>query len=176
MERRIFIGIYLIIEKIIHWCINPYWRAFLLRLLGATIGKNVRIYEVRFINLSNGFKNLFIEDDVHVGTDVMIDLAGKVIIHKGAVISPRVVLLTHFNAGDFHHNPLCRYFPSKISNIEIGSFSWVGAHSTVLAGVRIGNGSVIGACSLVNKDIPDNYVAHGVPAVAIKIIDKTINE
>jgi hypothetical protein len=39
--------------------IHPQWRARLLRLFGANIGQNVRIYEVRFLNLSQGFKHYF---------------------------------------------------------------------------------------------------------------------
>jgi len=40
----------------------------------------------------------------------------------------------------------------------------IGSHSTILPGVSIGKNSIIGAHSLVNKDIPDNVVAFGVPA------------
>jgi len=40
----------------------------------------------------------------------------------------------------------------------------IGSHSTILPGVSIGRNSIIGAHSMVNKDIPDNVVAFGVPA------------
>ena len=40
----------------------------------------------------------------------------------------------------------------------------IGSHSTILPGVSIGKNSIIGAHSMVNKDIPDNVVAFGVPA------------
>jgi acetyltransferase-like isoleucine patch superfamily enzyme len=43
----------------------------------------------------------------------------------------------------------------------------IGSHSTILPGVSIGKNSIIGAHSLVNKDIPDNVVAFGVPAKVI---------
>ena len=49
----------------------------------------------------------------------------------------------------------------------------IGSHSTILPGVSIGKNSIIGAHSLVNKDIPDNVVAFGVPA---KIIRKLNND
>ena len=49
----------------------------------------------------------------------------------------------------------------------------IGSHSTILPGVSIGENSIIGAHSLVNKDIPDNVVAFGVPA---KVVRKLIND
>ena len=44
----------------------------------------------------------------------------------------------------------------------------IGSHSTILPGVSIGKNSIIGAHSLVNKDIPDNVVAFGVPAKIVR--------
>jgi len=48
----------------------------------------------------------------------------------------------------------------------------VGSHSTILPGVSIGKNSIIGAHSLVNKDIPDNVVAFGAP---VKVVGKLNN-
>ena len=47
----------------------------------------------------------------------------------------------------------------------------IGSHSTVLPGVTVGRNSVVGAHSLVNKDIPDNVVAFGIPAKVIRKIN-----
>ena len=44
----------------------------------------------------------------------------------------------------------------------------IGSHSTVLPGISIGKNSIIGAHSLVNKDIPDNVVAFGVPVKVVR--------
>jgi len=44
----------------------------------------------------------------------------------------------------------------------------IGSHSTILPGVSVGKNSIIGAHSLVNKDIPDNVVAFGVPAKIVR--------
>ncbi len=44
----------------------------------------------------------------------------------------------------------------------------IGSHSTILPGVSIGENSIIGAHSLINKDIPDNVVAFGVPAKVVR--------
>ena len=43
--------------------------------------------------------------------------------------------------------------------------SRIGAHSVILPGVTVGENSIVGACSLVTRDIPPNVVAFGTPAV-----------
>ena len=47
----------------------------------------------------------------------------------------------------------------------------IGSHTTILPGVTIGRNSIIGANSLVNKDIPENVIAFGVPAKVIKKVE-----
>ena len=47
----------------------------------------------------------------------------------------------------------------------------IGSHSTILPGVTIGKNSIVGAHSLINKDIPDNVIAFGVPAKVIQKLD-----
>lgn len=56
--------------------------------------------------------------------------------------------------------------------ITIGKNCFIGCRSTILAGVSIGDNSIIGACSLVNKDIPSNVVAAGVPCKVICTLDE----
>ncbi len=52
--------------------------------------------------------------------------------------------------------------------VAIGADVWLGSHCAVMDGVTIGKGAVIGAHSLVNKDLPENMVAWGSPAKAQK--------
>jgi acetyltransferase-like isoleucine patch superfamily enzyme len=47
----------------------------------------------------------------------------------------------------------------------------VGSHSVIMPGVTIGENAIIGACSFVNRDVPDNALAAGTPA---RVIKKTI--
>jgi len=47
----------------------------------------------------------------------------------------------------------------------------VGSHSVIMPGVTIGENAIIGACSFVNRDVPDNSLAAGIPA---RVIKKTI--
>lgn len=53
-------------------------------------------------------------------------------------------------------------------NIVVEDDCWIGFNSVILSGVRIGKGSVVGACSLVTKDVPPYSVVGGVPAKIIK--------
>jgi acetyltransferase-like isoleucine patch superfamily enzyme len=64
----------------------------------------------------------------------------------------------------------------KISPVEIGDESWIGENSVILPGVRIGRHCIIGANSVVNKDVPDFSVAAGQPAVIIKRYDYVSKE
>ena len=48
----------------------------------------------------------------------------------------------------------------------------IGSHSTILPGVSIGKNSIIGAHSLVNRDIPDNVIAFGAPAKIVRNLNK----
>jgi acetyltransferase-like isoleucine patch superfamily enzyme len=56
----------------------------------------------------------------------------------------------------------------KTGKVDIGASSCIGSHSTVMPGVKIGKNVTIGAHSFVNKDLPDNCIAYGVPVKIIK--------
>ena len=62
---------------------------------------------------------------------------------------------------------------SSYGKVVIKANSKIGSHTTILPGVTIGENSVIGACSLINKNIPSNVHAFGVP---VKIIRQLENE
>ena len=56
--------------------------------------------------------------------------------------------------------------------MEIGSDVWVGGGAIILPGVRIGSSAVIGAGSVVTRDIPDSVFAAGNPCRVIRAIDE----
>lgn len=60
---------------------------------------------------------------------------------------------------------------NKNGPVTIKENACIGSHSVVMPGVTIGKNSIIGALSFVNKDIPDNVVAFGVPAKIIKKLE-----
>lgn len=65
-------------------------------------------------------------------------------------------------------NPETGYF----APIKVGKNCFIGIRSTILAGVTIGDNTIIGACSLVNHDIPNNVVAAGNPCRVICTLDE----
>lgn len=52
--------------------------------------------------------------------------------------------------------------------VTIEENACIGSHSVVMPGVKVGKNSIVGACSFVNKDIPPDSIAVGVPAKVIK--------
>ncbi len=64
---------------------------------------------------------------------------------------------------------------TKIAKVKIGDYVFLGADCIVMPGVTIGNRVIIGAGSIVTKDIPDNSVAVGNPARVISDIDTYLN-
>lgn len=60
--------------------------------------------------------------------------------------------------------------------INIGNDVYIGVNTTILSGTKIGNRCIIGACSLVKGNFPDNSVIAGVPAKVIKTVDEYLEK
>lgn len=161
-------GLFLLAEIALRLCVVPSLRARLLALLGATVGHNVRVYECRFINLENGFRNLSLGNDVHIGTGCLIDLKGPVRIGPGSTLSPRVMLISHSDPGAAHGAPLAMTYPPEAHGVVIGAQCWIGAGSTLLSGTLVGSKTVIGAMALVRHRLEPNSLYAGVPARRLK--------
>jgi maltose O-acetyltransferase len=54
--------------------------------------------------------------------------------------------------------------------IVVGDGTWIGARTVILGGVRIGRGVAVAAGSVVTRDVPDNALAAGVPAVVKRVL------
>jgi len=142
-----------------------YLTISILRHFGATIGKNVRIQAPFLIHNADQiepiYSNLTIGNDCYIGRDCLFDLMGKIIIGNKVTISHRVVLNTHTHAGK---SPLRnRELEVSKGDIIILDGVYLGSNTSVLECVTIGPNSIIGAFSLVNKDLPGNIVGFGIP-------------
>ncbi|MFX0124505.1 MAG: acyltransferase [Candidatus Hodarchaeota archaeon] len=90
----------------------------------------------------------------------------KIIIGNNTGIGPHTVMFSsnhQYKKGEIYYNQ-----PFVEKDIHIGHDVWIGARCVILAGVSIGDGSVIGAGSVVTRDIPPFSVAVGAPAKVLK--------
>ncbi len=164
MLRKFRHGLFVLLEKLLRWSIHPGLRASLLKLFGADIGSNVRIHEIQLFNLSQGFRNLHVGDGVYIGIGCKFDLEGTLVIGARTSISTGVTILTHEDPGTRQASRLSGQFPHQVAPATLGSDCWVGANSTILCGVTIGDCVVIGAGSVVTRNVQSKVVAAGVPA------------
>ena len=106
-------------------------------------------------------------DGLNLGFNTDIGAFSYINAKYGVVIEDEVQIGSHCSI----------YSASTIDNssgkVVLKNNCRIGSHSTILPGVSIGKNSIIGAHSLVNKDIPDNVVAFGVPA---KVMRKLNND
>lgn len=97
-----------------------------------------------------------------VGRDVSIGLMAMFDIFFPELISIGDNSIIGYNATVLAHEFLIHSWAT--GRVEIGRDVLLSANTTVLAGVRIGDGAVVSACSLVNKDVPAKAMVGGVPA------------
>lgn len=142
----------------------------LLRRFGATVGEGSRIYPpLVLVNAGKDFSNLSIGRNVYIGNGASIDLKAKVTIENDVTIAMNATISTHVNVGDI---PLQAHFPSRSAEIHIHRNVYLGSNVVVLAGVTIGEESVIGAGAVVTEDVQPGFVVAGVPARPIRKVDQ----
>ena len=123
-----------------------------------------RIVELRSMGAS-------IAEQVYFGPDVYIerDFAPLLTIEAGAVLSQGTTILLH----DSSLNNVAGA-PLEFSRVTLRERSYLGANVTVLCGVEVGAGALVGACSLVTGDIPAGTVAIGQPARVISTVEEVV--
>lgn len=114
-----------------------------------------------------GFRNLLIGSRCFVGDEAMLDMRGKIILEDDVTLSNRCNIVTHMNVG-YKDHPLQKLYPTKESMVKISKGAYIGTGAIVLPGVTVGRKSVVGAGSVVTKNVPANTVVGGVPAKVIK--------
>jgi len=140
-----------------------------LRLLGASVGKNARIYAPLILHNSK-FSNLVIGDNCHIGRDVFLDLTDRIEIGDNVTVSMRATLITHFDPGESEMG--AAGYPTAHAPVIIGNGGYIGAGATVLNGVKIGASSIIAAGALIRRDVPPHSLVAGVPGRLVRKLDR----
>ena len=133
------------------------WRRGLLRLAGLRIGAKVTGLK------KCGFQSnqVSIGDGSFVNAGCQFEGFGPVDIGRDVFLGPQVMILTSTHEidenGQAARMPVCK-------PVRVGDRCWLGARVTVLPGVTIGEGTIIGAGAVVTKDCKPGAVYVGVPA------------
>lgn len=118
--------------------------------------------------------SLVLEEGVIIGDDCHITASNSIVIKEHVLLGKKVTITDNAHGNidieSMQTNPSSRPLVSK-GPVEIGSRVWIGDKATILPGVTIGEGSIIGANAVVTKDVPAFSVAVGIPAV----VEKSLN-
>lgn len=143
------------------------------------ISKKIRYYLVKNIFSYCG-KNVNVESRVWFGTGENIEIGnnsgigykseiqGPVKLGENVLMGPEVKIITwNHNFSDIS-TPIIKQGVKPPEKVIIGDDVWIGTRVIILPGVQIGKGAIIGAGSVVTKDIPSYSIVGGVPAKIIR--------
>lgn len=138
-----------------------------LREVIGTMGKNVTVVPPLYLDYGG---QLHLGDDVYINMGLTALDVVDITIGDGSLLGPNVQLLaaTHPIAAIPRRDGIEKGLP-----IHIGSNVWIGGGAIICPGVSIGDDTVIGAGSVVTKDIPAGVVAYGNPARVARKITET---
>lgn len=132
-----------------------------------TTGAGVRMSPT--VSVRNG-ERIRIGAGAHIGQGCYLwagNSTGRIDIGEHALLAPDVMLTASDYDFDAGPGPVMD-LPKREADIRIGANTWLGAKVVVVAGVSIGDGTIVAAGSVVTKDLPPNVVAAGVPAKVIR--------
>lgn len=143
------------------WTPKPLneWRLFWLKVFDAKIDGTPFVHQRARIAIP---WNLILHDRACLGDRANAYSLGEIEIGARATVAQEAYLSA---AGHDFNDPT---MPLVAAKITIGEDAFVGARAFVLPGVRIGARAVVGACSVVTKDVPDNVIAAGNPCRVIR--------
>jgi putative colanic acid biosynthesis acetyltransferase WcaF len=160
----------ILVRRALWQCVQPvFWprrpralsgvRVALLRLFGATVGDHVLVCGGVRITIPWLLK---LDDYAVLGDSVEVYNLAQVTIGAHAVVSQKAYLCTA------SHDYTRTDFPLYAKPIVIGSQAWVASGAFIGPGLTIHEGSVVGACSVVTRDVAPWMVAAGNPCRPIK--------
>lgn len=141
-------------------------RALFSALIGKPVGEGFSLFPPFHTDCG---KNITVGKNVFINACCCFQDQGGISIGDGALIGHGVVLAT-INHG-FPPDGRGDNYPAPI---VIGRNVWIGSHATILPGVTIGDGAIVAAGAVVNRDVPPNVIAGGVPAKVIKSVTEAV--
>lgn len=159
IHKAIYYAITLWGNRIINKLPSRHIRKWFYQLLGAKFGKNC--FPCRRVEILLP-KGLELGDGVAIGWFAELDARGGIKVGHDTNISSHVKLITGSHDVDDYN------FTADFLPIHIGHHCWIGTGAMVLQGVKIGDGAVVAAGAVVNKDVPSGEIWGGIPARFIR--------
>lgn len=136
------------------------------------ISDNVQIFDHSVIQSLGG--GISIGRNVTLGEYSTIQAQSRVTIEDDVLLASKVQIISNSHVYDNINTPI-KYQPNISKPVVIKKGAWVGINTTILSGVTIGKNAVVGAGSVVTKDVPDYSIVGGVPARIIKRYNSEMN-
>jgi putative colanic acid biosynthesis acetyltransferase WcaF len=139
------------------WTPKPLnrWRLLWLKVFGARINGNPFVHQRARIQIP---WNVTLHDRACLGDRANLYSLAEIEIGARAIVAQEAYLCTGSHALD---DPV---LPLTVAPISIGEDAFIGARAFVLPGLKIGRRAVVGACSVVTGDVPDETTVAGNPA------------
>jgi putative colanic acid biosynthesis acetyltransferase WcaF len=131
------------------------WRLFWLKKFGAKISGQPFVHQRARIEIP---WNLTMRDRACLGDRANAYSLGEIEIHEQATVAQEAYLCT--GTHDFSHPEQ----PLQVGKIVVGENAFIGARAFILPGVIVGKNSVVGACSVVTRNVPADTRVAGNPA------------
>ncbi len=154
------------------------WRTDGMLFLGPRLqlqtGRNAQIRFGRFVWVGHGTKIRCHEGSVEIGPKTVLGQECTISAYRRVAIGQQCVIADRVMFIDFDHNVADVDAPIRkqgiyMRDVVVGSNVWIGYGAQILRGVTIGDNAVIGASSVVTRDIPANAVAAGTPARVVRM-------
>jgi acetyltransferase-like isoleucine patch superfamily enzyme len=148
-----------------------------LQLMGTdniSIGDKVVIGKFGWLASDNrfgaGHGEILIGNHTYIGNFAHIYSTGSIIIGQHVLIADKVYISDNAHGYEDITKAITDQEVKQLNHVTIGDNSWIGENACII-GVSIGKHAIVGANSVVNKDVPDYTIVGGVPAKPIKRYD-----
>lgn len=132
-------------------------------------GKKLHHFSIGSTTFIDHEKNLFIHDQVYIGQHNFIEASNGIELGEGCQITDFVSITTHSSHNSIrfygrHYSEFKELKGYEKGNISIGRFSFIGPHTVIMPGTKIGRGCIVKAYSYVKGEFPDFSIIGGNPA------------